>query len=392
MVKAPGVVTGRYGTIGQVFFVDQDFWPLNTALYVRDFKSNDPKFISYLLKTLDFHAYSDKGAVPGVNRNHLHEALVRVPPLAEQRAIAHVLGTLDDKIELNRQINQTLEHIAQAMFKSWFVDFEPVKAKVAAIAAGADQHGITRAAMRTLSGKTDAELDALQIAQPEHYLELKTTAEIFPDAMQGSELGKIPAGWALRPLPEFVDVNPTRQLKKGAIAPYLDMANVPTNSVRAQNIIEREFGSGSKFVNGDTLLARITPCLENGKTAFVDFLEAGQVAWGSTEFIVLRPKQFLPSEFAYFLCRHPEFRDFAISHMSGTSGRQRVPNDCFQNYIFALASHSILDAFGRLTGKIMADIKALDMESRTLAILRDTLLPKLLSGELDVSVLPAFED
>jgi type I restriction enzyme, S subunit len=120
MVKAPGVVTGRYGTLGEVFFVKRDFWPLNTTLYVRDFKGSDPEFISYFLKTLDFYSCSDKAAVPGVNRNHLHELPVRVPPLAGQRAIARILGALDDKIEVNGKVNATLESMARALFKSWF--------------------------------------------------------------------------------------------------------------------------------------------------------------------------------------------------------------------------------------------------------------------------------
>ena len=130
-VKGPGVVTGRYGTLGQVFFILDDFWPLNTTLYVRDFKGNDPRFISYFLRELDFSAYSDKAAVPGLNRNHLHQAVVRFPSeIATQRTIAHVLGTLDDKIELNRRMNETLEEMARALFQSWFVDFDPVRAKV----------------------------------------------------------------------------------------------------------------------------------------------------------------------------------------------------------------------------------------------------------------------
>jgi type I restriction enzyme S subunit len=130
MAKGPGVVTGRYGTLGQVFYITDDFWPLNTTLYVRDFKGNDPRFVSYFLRSLNFLAYSDKAAVPGLNRNHLHQALVRVPiDLNEQRAIAHILSTLDDKIELNRRMNETLETMARALFKSWFVDFDPVRAK-----------------------------------------------------------------------------------------------------------------------------------------------------------------------------------------------------------------------------------------------------------------------
>ncbi|MEI6209366.1 MAG: restriction endonuclease subunit S [Desulfuromonadales bacterium] len=130
-VKGPGVVTGRYGTLGQVYYVTDDFWPLNTTLYIRDFKGNDPRFVSYFLRSLDFHAYSDKAAVPGLNRNHLHLAQVRIPiDVLEQRAIAHILGTLDDKIELNRRTNETLEAMARDIFKDWFVDFGPTRAKM----------------------------------------------------------------------------------------------------------------------------------------------------------------------------------------------------------------------------------------------------------------------
>ncbi|GIK76310.1 MAG: hypothetical protein BroJett021_52980 [Chloroflexota bacterium] len=120
-------MTGRYGTLGEVFYLTEDFWPLNTTLYVQDFKGNYPLFIYYLLQGLDFSGYSDKSSVPGLNRNHLHTMQVCIPPLPEQRAIAHILGTLDDKIELNRRMNATLEAITRAIFKSWFVDFDPVQ-------------------------------------------------------------------------------------------------------------------------------------------------------------------------------------------------------------------------------------------------------------------------
>jgi len=133
-VKGPGVITGRYGTIGTVYFVEDDFWPLNTTLYVRDFKGNDPRFVSYFLRGIDFHAYSDKAAVPGLNRNDLHQASVLFPSLPEQRAIAATLGALDDKIDLNRRMNETLEAMARALFRDWFVDFGPTRAKMAGTA------------------------------------------------------------------------------------------------------------------------------------------------------------------------------------------------------------------------------------------------------------------
>ncbi len=116
------MVTGRYGTIGQVFYIKQDFWALNTTLFVKDFKGNDPLFVSFLLRTIDFLSCSDKSSVPGLNRNDLHLIKVKLPPLVEQKAIARILSSLD-KIELNREMNKTLEAIAQAIFKSWFVDF-----------------------------------------------------------------------------------------------------------------------------------------------------------------------------------------------------------------------------------------------------------------------------
>ncbi|MCL4526002.1 MAG: restriction endonuclease subunit S [Gammaproteobacteria bacterium] len=180
MVKGPGVVTGRYGTLGQVFYVEQDFWPLNTTLYVRDFKGNDPRFISYFLRDVDFLAYSDKAAVPGLNRNHLHQAKVRIPvDPAEQCRIAHILDTLDDKIENNRKTAKTLEAMAQTIFQSWFVDFDPVRAKM----AGESRESICK--------------------------RLKLTPEIldlFPDRLVDSELGEIPEGWEVKPIIKEFDV------------------------------------------------------------------------------------------------------------------------------------------------------------------------------------------
>ncbi len=149
-VQAPGVVTGRYGTLGRVFYLAEPFWPLNTTLFVRDFKGNDPRFVSYLLKTVDFLAYSDKAAVPGVNRNHLHEAMVPLAPLAEQRRIAEILGALDDKIELNRRMSETLETTARELFQSWFARSDPTGDG----SDGGPTHGTLLDVAQLLSGGT----------------------------------------------------------------------------------------------------------------------------------------------------------------------------------------------------------------------------------------------
>ena len=279
---------------------------------------------------------------------------VEVPPLAEQKRIAEVLGALDDKIELNQRMNATLEATARALFQSWFVDFDPVRAK--------------------LDGRTPSGMDA-------------ATTALFPDSFEESELGHIPKGWTAKPLPEAVEVNPRRTLKAGTVAPYLDMKNLPTQGHSAEEVVEREFTSGTKFQNGDTLLARITPCLENGKTGYVDFLQDGQIGWGSTEYIVFSPKPPLPPQFGYLLARSDALRSHAIQNMTGTSGRQRVPSECFNTFWLAVPPPAIAERFDELTAPLMAKIKSNADESRTLATLRDTLLPKLLSGELSAAEL-----
>ncbi len=273
---------------------------------------------------------------------------ITLPPPEEQRAISHVLGALDDKIELNRRMSETLEEMARALFKSWFVDFDPVRAK----AEGRDP-GLPR-----------------------------ELAELFPDQLMDSEIGEVPKGWRVIPLPLVIKVNPSRRLKKGEFAPYLDMANMPTRGHSPDRVVSREFGSGMRFENGDTLVARITPCLENGKTAFVDFLAEGQVGWGSTEYIVLRPKSPLPPEFAYCLARSTEFHEYAIQSMTGSSGRQRVPAESLDHFKLSAPSKDVSVAFGRLVHPLFARARNAVAEARTLSAVRDSLLPRLISGDL----------
>jgi type I restriction enzyme, S subunit len=320
----------------------------------RDFLDNN--FLKFLMISNfvqdQLHARATGTTVLGIKQSELRKIDLVIPPLPEQKAIAHILGTLDDKIELNQQMNQTLEAMAQAIFKAWFVDFDPVRAKMA--------------------GQQPVGMDA-------------ATAALFPDSIEDSELGEIPKGWEVKPLPDIIEVNPRRILPKGAVAPYLDMKNMPTEGHRANVWIDREFGSGTKFINGDTLMARITPCLENGKTAYVDFLENEQVGWGSTEYLIFRPKSPLPSEFGYYLVRSEELKTFAIQNMTGSSGRQRTPANCFNNYLMPMPPDSIICKFGRIVAPFMKIVKANSEQSQTLSTLRDTLLPKLMSGEIRVA-------
>jgi len=351
-------ITGDGITFGRACMVPSDVLPACVNQHVSIIRVNsqlaDAGYVLAFLTHPEVKAYIESfnagGSRRAVTKGHIESFRLPLPPLPEQRAIAHILGTLDDKIELNRRMSETLEAMARALFKSWFVDFDPVRAK----AEGRDP------------------------CLP------KPLADLFPDRLVDSELGDIPQGWEVAPLPEVVDVNPPRSLRKGAMAPYLDMANMPTSGHSADQVVEREFGSGMRFINGDTLVARITPCLENGKTAFVDFLVDGQVGWGSTEYIVLRPKPPLPQEYAYCLARSAEFREFAIQSMTGTSGRQRVPAESLTHFRVAAPPKPIATAFGRAVKPRFARASAAVRESRTLASLRDALLPKLISGEVRV--------
>ena len=280
------------------------------------------------------------------------EALrIPTPSLEMQREVGEVLGALDDRIELLRQTNATLESIAQALFKSWFIDFDPVCAK----AEGREPEGMDAA-----------------------------TAALFPAEFEESALGMIPKGWRVGTLTDAFEVNPNRKLSKGTDAKYLEMANAPTSGHRPlERVGLRAFGSGCKFHNGDALLAKITPCLENGKSAFVDFLQDDEVGWGSTEFIVLRSKPVLPEYAAYLLARHEPFRQFAIQAMTGTSGRQRVELSRLVQYPMVLPPDaSIALALDPTLSSLRGRIAANDAQAKALADLRDILLPRLISGKL----------
>jgi type I restriction enzyme S subunit len=320
---------------------------------------------------LDFNSCSDKAAVPGVNRNHLHELAVLIPPLPEQRAIAHVLGSLDDKIELNRKMNATLEAMAQTLFKSWFVDFDPVIDNALAAGNPIPEDLQARAAARESLGYARKPL-------PEDLQKL------FPDSFQlTEELGWIPRGWEAKSVSSALSINTTEKLKKGTIATHADMKALPTEGFSVDEVVSKPYKGGSKFRNGDVLLARITPCLENGKTAVVDFLVGDDVGFGSTEFIVLRGKQAITTPFVACLSRLKQFREHCIASMIGSSGRQRVQNACFDNYYLALPlDPRLLSAYDALTQPQFQRITHNVQLNRDLAKTRDTLLPKLLSGEL----------
>lgn len=194
----------------------------------------------------------------------------------------------------------------------------------------------------------------------------------------------MPENWHMGNLTEMADINPYRPISKDEECRYIDMAALNTTNSMPTTWSYRKYSGGMKFINGDTLLARLTPCLENGKTAYINFLDEDEVAFGSTEYVVLAPKTGYPPELFYCLTRNSTFRDYAVAHMNGTSGRQRVSGQDIGNYEMPIAPSENLKTLGDALHSIFTTVRELDRQSRNLAIIRDTLLPKLMSGELKI--------
>ena len=344
-VRGPGVVTGRYGTLGQVFFIIDDFWPLNTTLYVRDFKGNDPRFVSCLLKVLDFSAYSDKAAVPGLNRNHLHQASVRIPEnIAEQRDIAHVLGTLDDKIELNRRMNETLEAMARALFQSWFVDFDPVRAK----------------------------MEGRDTGLP------KPIADLFPDRLVESDLGLIPDGWEAGRLADIA-TTPRRNVDPASLddeIPYIGLEHMPRRSIAlgAWGGVGKLTSNKSAFNKGEVLFGKLRPYFHK-----VGIAPTNGVC--STDIVVIASKAMEWSAFVLLCVSSAEFVGYTDQGSTGTK-MPRTNWTTMGDYRMCLPAAPVARAFQDAVQTVLDQIVANVHESHTLAAQRDTLLPKLISGKI----------
>ncbi len=353
-VKGPGVVTGRYGTIGQVFLIEEDYWPLNTTLWVKDFHDNDPRFSSYLLRTIDFQSCSDKSSVPGVNRNDLHRISVLLPPLPEQKAIAAVLGALDDKIELNRRMNATLEAMARALFQSWFVDFDPVRAK--------------------LDGRKPLYLDP-------------ATAALFPEHFEHGEEGLLPIGWRLTTFEEVCSINAWTLSKNDDLETleYVEISEVSRGNIA--NIAtyargEEPSRARRRLRHGDTVLSTVRP----DRGSYFLALNPPKNRVASTGFAVLTPTK-VPWSFAHAALTLPEVSNY-LGQMADGGAYPAVRPEVIGAVKVALPGEpKILEAFHRFCAPLFEQAEANRTQFRILATMRSTLLPKLLSGELNVTKL-----
>jgi len=253
--------------------------------------------------------------MPIVNKRDFEEISILIPNIKTQQKIASILSSLDDKIELNRQMNESLEEIAQSLFDEKFI--------------------------KTLD----------------------------PSIVR---------------IDEYINFNPRLRMSKGNEIPFVEMKYLPTKGMNVSEVIYKAFTAGSKYQKNDTLLARITPCLENGKTAFVNFLEEDAIGFGSTEFIVMRAKEGISPQFVYCLARNEAFRQYAINSMVGSSGRQRIQLDMLVNFEIPKIDVVAINKFDDLTKSIFEQINSNRIEIQELSRIRDILLPKLMSGEIEV--------
>jgi len=343
-VEGPGVTTGRSGTLGKVFYVKDNFWPLNTSLYVEDFHGNDEGFIYYYLQTLDFKNYNGGSSVPTLNRNHIHTIRVKIPSLLEQKSISALLFSLNDKIELNNQINKNLEEIAQAIFKHWFIDFE-----------FPDENG-------------------------EPY---KSNGGEMVD----SELGPIPKGWEIKKIGEILKTilggTPSRKKKiywENGKIPWINSGKVNDYRIIEPSEYITELGlekSSTKLLPKRTTVIAIT----GATLGKISLLEVDCCA--NQSIIGILENNIFKSEYIYFWMIN--IIDRLIAWQTG-GAQQHINKDNVNKFNILVPNEKILLRYYARIKSVFNKISNNCVESKNLQRLRDILLPKLMSGEIRVPV------
>ena len=295
----------------------------------------NPDFLTYFLLAPE-QQYGLLGTANGATVAHVNIPTIRnlkikLPPLKTQERIGKILSAYDDLIENNQRQIKLLEEAAQRLYKEWFVDLR------------------------------------------------------FPGHEDTKITDGIPEGWTRCVLGDLIDFNPKVSLSKERKKQSVPMSALSTSSMTLDmaEVYTTESNAGSKFQNGDTLLARITPCLENGKTAFVAGIESQEGAVGSTEFIVMRSRRLNPY-MVYLLARTDDFRNSAINSMTGSDGRQRAQVDKLQALPHLEPPREIIDTFEKNIAPLFLQIRRKNEMNWHLREARDLLLPKLMSGKIEV--------
>ncbi|HGY2542690.1 restriction endonuclease subunit S [Citrobacter freundii] len=383
--KGPGVIIGRSGnSMGQVSYISENYWPLNTCLYVTDFKGNCPEFIYYFLKQINFEQFNSGSAQKSLNRNAVYPFEVKFPTSYKvQSKIASTLFALENKINLNQDINQTLEQMAQALFKSWFVDFEPVKAKIAVLEAGGSQEDAALAAMTAISGKDADSLTVFEQEHPEKYAELRATAELFPSTMQDIESVKIPEGWYLVPLRKIASFasgkSNVSELTKDT---YISTENMLVNKMGIECATSLPSASTTPSFNpGHILISNIRPYFK--KIWLARFL-GGR----SADVLAFEHKKHITAEYLYNILYQDSFFDFMMQTSKGVK-MPRGDKKAIMEWSCIEPDIRLVKLFSNKVKEFYSYIESHNRENTLLSQLRDTLLPKLLSGEI---ILPEVEE
>lgn len=346
LAKGPGVVIGRSGaSAGRVHFSAVDYWPHNTCLYVTDFLGNNPRFAYYLLQTLDLAAFNSGSAQPSLNRNFLYSIPIKVPRRHEQDGIVEVLQALDDRIALLRETNATLEAIAQALFKSWFVDFDPVHAKLQGLAP---------------EGMDEA------------------TAMLFPEGFEESEIGLIPYGWKVGRLDD-VARTAKKQVQPSELHAelhYVGLEHIPRKSLSLTAWGEAGGLESAKaaFSDGDILFGKLRPYFHKVVVAPFDGV-------CSTDILVCQAR----SSDYYGLAAMLLSSEALVSYADRLSNGAKMPRVSWKDlaaYPVAVPPTCVAAAYNGAIAPLLAALKANVGVAKTLTTLRDTLLPRLISGQL----------
>ena len=339
------------------FMADGKFWVNNHAHIVTGNGEVTIEYLNYFLQNADVQSYLTGAVMPKLTQGNLNRIPVRYPALVYQKAIVRVLASLDRKIDLNRRINQTLEAMAQAIFKSWFVDFDPVKAKLAASVGG---RGPLRAAMSAISGKSDAELDALP---PEQYDELAATAAMYPGEMEKSELGEIPKGWAVQRVGNVLELVYGKALKS----------------------TDRQQGGVPVYGSGGITGYHNTPLVPHGSIIVGRKGTVGSLYWEDVPFFPIDTTYYVrplaaPLTFCYYA-----MQTLGLEKMNTDAAVPGLNRENVYRLELVLPDSSALQKFDVEVSLLRKAIRANSDSNKALADLRDTLLPKLLSGELSVT-------
>lgn len=347
----------------------------------------DPWFMFYYMRGKQFQHDIEARLVTtvqaSIKRADMVGIPIAVPQLDAQKELVHRVISLDHKIQLNQDINQTLEQMAQALFKSWFIDFEPVKAKISVLEAGGSQEEATLAAMTAISGKDAGSLAVFEQVYPEKYAELKSAAELFPSAMQDNESVKIPESWNLAPLSSIASFASGKinmsELTKDT---YISTENMLVNKMGIECAASLPSASTTPSFNpGHILISNIRPYF---KKIWLARFSGGR----SADVLAFEHKKHITAEYLYNILYQDSFFDFMMRTSKGVK-MPRGDKKAIMEWLCIEPTVELVSVFSNKVKEFYSYIESHNKENTQLSQLRDTLLPKLLSGEI---TLPEAEE